>query len=255
MKPSDFAAFNAMLSDCLAMWSGPPSAGITATWFRTLEGYSLPVLSAAFSAHMRDPVNGKFEPKPAHLIEQIERAARNDGRPGAEEAWAVSLAARDERGTVVWTHECAQAWAAAAPIMALRDEVGARMAFKETYARLVAEARARREPVDWQVSEGFCKDLRRAAIAQAVEAGRIPVGSCEALEGGSALLLGVAAGGSGVPDGVRQKMAELRERLTRVDDGPSKADDERERLGALKRAAAERVAAYTGAERSGGQHA
>jgi hypothetical protein len=244
MKPSDLAAFNAMLSDCLSMWSGPPSAGITATWFRTLEGYSLPALSAAFSAHMRDPVNGKFEPKPAHIIEQIERAARNDGRPGAEEAWAISLVARDENNTVVWTHECAQAWGAALPIMDLGDEVGARMAFKETYTRLVAEARNRREAPSWDVSEGFDKEHRRAAVAQAIEAGRIPAGRYPALENNAPLMLGLSKSDSGVPREVRQRLAELRDQFTSVYDGPSEADQERERMAKLKREAAEKVAQF-----------
>jgi len=244
MKPSDLAAFSAMLSDCLSMWSGPPSAGITATWFRTLEGYDMPTLSAAFSAHMRDPVSGKFEPKPAHIIEQIERAARNDGRPGAEEAWAISLAANDEHDTVVWTHECAQAWGAASPILALGDEVGARMAFKETYTRLVTDARNRREPVAWDVSEGFDKDRRRIAVSQAVEAGRIPAGRYESLEHSAPLLIGYSGEASGMPESVRQRLAELRDQFTRVDDGPSEADQERERLAKLKREAAQKVAQY-----------
>lgn len=243
MKPSDLDAFNAMLSECLSMWGNPPSAGITATWFRTLAGYDLPTLSAAFSAHMRDPVNGKFQPLPGHIIEQIERAAKNDGRPGSEEAWAISLAARDELDTVVWTNECAQAWGAAAPILEMGDEVGARMAFKETYARLVAEARARREPASWEVSEGFDKDRRRAAIAHAIEAGRIPVGRYPAVEYAAPLLLGSSVT-VGMPEEVRQRLAELREQFTRRHEGPSEADAERERLESLKRAAAEKVEQY-----------
>lgn len=242
MKPSDLAEFNSILSECLSMWGNPPSAAITATWFRTLAGYDLPTLSAAFSAHMRDPVNGRFQPLPGHIIEQIERAAKNDGRPGAEEAWAISLAARDENDTVVWTHECAQAWGAAAPIMELGDEVGARMAFKETYARLVAEARARREPASWDVSEGFDKDRRRVAISQAIEAGRIPAGRYAAIEFNAPLLLGAAVSPAvGMPDDVRKRLNELREQLARGYEGPSEADVERERLGSLKRAAAQKV--------------
>lgn len=242
MKPSDLAEFNAILSECLSMWGNPPSAGITATWFRTLAGYDLPTLSAAFSAHMRDPQNGKFEPKPAHIIEQIERAAKNDGRPGAEEAWAISLAARDERDTVVWTHECAQAWGAAAQIMEMGDEVGARMAFKETYTRLVAEARARREPASWDVSEGFDKDRRRVAISQAIEVGRIPAGRYVAIEHDAPLMLGCSFEASKeIPAAVRQKLAELRDQFTRKHEGPSEADLERERMEELKRAQAEKV--------------
>lgn len=238
MKPSDLTEFNAILSDCLSMWSGPPSAGITATWFRTLAGYELPMLSAAFSAHMRDPANGKFEPKPAHIIEQIERMVKNDGRPGPEEAWAISLSARDEGDTVVWTHECAQAWGSSSPIMDMGDEVGARMAFKETYTRLVAEARLRREPASWEVSEGFDKDRRRSAVNRAIEAGRIPAANYLAI-GHSSSLESVAYGG--VPAEIRQRLAELRVKWSMKTEEKSESDMERERLENLKLESAEKV--------------
>lgn len=248
MKQADFDAFHAILAECLAMWDKVPSATATAVWFRALAGYELHMLTAAFSAHMRDPQNGKFEPKPAHIIEQIERAAKNDGRPGAEEAWAISLAARDEQDTVVWTSECCQAWAACQPVLQMGDEVGARMAFKEAYARLVAEARAMCAPVVWEVSEGFDKDRRRIALATAVEAGRIPAGSFHAIEMSPALLLGNDLPTTGIPDHIRQRFAELRDQFTRRYDGPSEADIERERLDALKRDAQAKVEQYNGAE-------
>jgi len=241
MKKADFDEFHAILSDCLSMWSGPPSAGISAIWFRTLAAYDLPTLSAAFSAHMRDPANGKFEPKPGHIVEQIERLARLDGRPGQEEAWAIALGARCEADTVVWTHECVQAWAAAAkPVMDLGDDVGARMAFKEAYSRLVAEARARFEPVSWEVSEGFDSERRRIAVVRAVEAGRISAGQYTAIEHITPLMLGGTTA-SGIPAAVRQKLAELRDQFTRRYDGPSEADEERDRLADLKRAQAQKV--------------
>jgi hypothetical protein len=243
MKPSDLADFNAILSDCLSMWGNPPSAGITATWFRTLAGYDMPTLSAAFSAHMRDPVNGKFQPLPGHIVEQIERAAKLDGRPGQEEAWAISLGARSEDETVVWTHECAQAWAAAKPVMDIGDEVGARMAFKETYSRLVAEARARFEPALWEVSEGFDGERRRIALARAIETGRISAGQYHAIEHITPLMLAGSTTG-GIPASVRQKLAELRDQFTRKYDGPSESDAERKRLADLKRAQAEKVEQY-----------
>lgn len=244
MKQADFDAFHAILAECLAMWDKVPSATATAVWFKALSGYDLGTLSAAFSAHMRDPANGKFEPKPAHIIEQIERASKNDGRPGAEEAWAISLAARDEQDTVVWTTECCQAWAACQSVLQMGDEVGARMAFKEAYARLVAEARASFSPAVWEVSEGFDKDRRRIAMATAVEAGRIPAGSVHAIEMSSALLLGNDLPTTGMPDHIRQRFAELRDLFTRRYDGPSEADIERERLDALKRDAKAKVEQY-----------
>lgn len=244
MQKSDFNAFHAILSDCLSVWSGPPNATIAAIWFRSLSEYSLKTLSAAFSSHMRDPANGKFEPKPGHIVEQIERLAKLDGRPGPEEAWAISLAARSEDDTVVWTNECVQAWFAAKPVMDMGDEVGARMAFRETYARLVAEARARLEPVSWEVSEGFDKDRRRAAVSEAIEAGRIPAGKYAAIEHSPSLLLGCSIRTGGIPDDVREKLAALREKLTSRYEGPSEADEERERLAELKRVQAQKAEQY-----------
>lgn len=241
MKRSDFDGFHALLTGIMAMWDKVPTAQTTAVWFRSLEGHDLSTLSAAFSAHMRDPANGKFEPKPAHIIEQIERAAKNDGRPGPEEAWAISLAAADEFDTVVWTTECAQAWAAAQPVMQMGDEIGARMAFKESYARMVADARQRGEAAAWEVSEGFDQDRRRVAIAKAVEAGRIQAGQHLAIEHTPSLLLSYGAKSSGIPPEVLKKMNELREQFTRRHDGPSEADAERERLAELKRAQQEKV--------------
>ena len=235
MKQADFDAFHAILSDCLLMWGVAPSAGVTAIWFRTLSGYDLGTLSAAFSAHMRDPANGKFEPKPGHIVEQIERMAKLDGRPGPEEAWAISLSARSEDDTVVWTNECAKAWVSAKPVIDMGDEVGARMAFRETYSRLVAEARARFEAASWEVSEGFDKERRRIAVSEAVEAGRIPAGKYTAIEHSATLLLGGSRKTTGIPDDVRQKLASLREQLTRRHDGPSEADEERKRTDQLKR--------------------
>lgn len=240
MQQSELKAFHAILSDCLSFWSGPPSATIAAIWFRTLSAYELPTLSAAFSAHMRDPVNGKFEPKPGHIVEQIERMAKLDGRPGQEEAWAISLGARSEDETVVWTHECVQAWVAAKPVMDLGDEVGARMAFKETYSRLVAEARARFEPATWEVSEGFDGERRRIAVARAIETGRISAGRYTAIEHITPLMLASSTAG-GIPAAVRQKLADLRDQFTRQYDGPSEADAEREHLAELKRAQAQKV--------------
>jgi hypothetical protein len=245
MKQSDFDAFHALLTSCLSMWDKAPTAAVSAVWFRSLAEFDIQALSTAFSAHMRDPVNGKFEPKPAHIIEQIDRAAKNDGRPGPEEAWSISLTARDEADTVVWTNECAKAWGSAAPIMELGDEVGARMAFKETYARLVAEARARREPASWELSEGFDKDRRRAAIARAVEDGRIPANRYGSIDYTPTLLLGGPS--AGMPDAARQKFDELRKKWSAQSDAPSDADVERERLAQLKSESAEKVRRFEGA--------
>lgn len=94
-----------------------------------------------------------------------------DGRPGADEAWA--MIPQDEAGSVVWTDEMAQAWGTARFLLRENDRVGARMAFKEAYQKLVADARDQRRPVHWTPSLGHDKAGREAVIVEAVKAGRL----------------------------------------------------------------------------------
>ena len=146
-------------------------AGAKGMFFAAMAGYSLPAVRAALSAHCLDRVRGRFTPKPADLIEQIEIAAEKDGRPGSEEAWAIALTSRDEADTVVWTVETAEAFALCQPVLQMGDEVGARMAFKESYARIVAAARAVRRPAQWAASLGWDIAKRTAVLSRAATSG------------------------------------------------------------------------------------
>lgn len=95
----------------------------------------------------------------------------DDGRPGVEEAWA--MIPRDEATSIVWTEEMAQAYGKAAPLLDEGDKIGARMAFKEAYAKLVAEARDRKQPPKWTPSLGDDVNGRQLALIDAVRAGRM----------------------------------------------------------------------------------
>lgn len=95
----------------------------------------------------------------------------DDGRPGPEEAWAQIP--KSEAETVVWCEEAAQAYGVALPLLEEGDHVGARMAFREAYAKRVADARTSGKPVQWLVSLGHDQRGRQEAIAQAVTQGRI----------------------------------------------------------------------------------
>ena len=67
-------------------------------------------------------------------MKHIEAAQDNDSRPGADEAWGILIRLiRDERETGVLS----EGWATCQPILDLGDEVGARLAFRETYRRQV----------------------------------------------------------------------------------------------------------------------
>ena len=177
MREADYAEFSALLDAVCGLLSRGayrPSGQNTALFFRALLRYDLADVRAALDAHVADPVRGRFVPVPADLIAQLQGAAADDGRPGPEEAWAIAMRAQDEADTVVWTEEIAQAWIIARPILDNGDEVGARMAFKEAYGRLLGNARNAGKPPAWSASLGFDPQLREVALDAAVHAGRLP---------------------------------------------------------------------------------
>lgn len=94
----------------------------------------------------------------------------DDGRPGAEEAWA--MIPKDEDASVVWTEEMARAFGIARALLE-GDPIAARMAFKEAYAKEISDARAARKPPRWIPSLGFEKSGRQAAIQEAIDKCRI----------------------------------------------------------------------------------
>ncbi len=95
----------------------------------------------------------------------------DDGRPGVEEAWA--MLPKDEQTTAVWTVEMSQAGAVVHDLLDRGDEVAARMAFKEAYAKACQAARDRGEPVSWSASLGWDKGGRESVLKAAVIAGRL----------------------------------------------------------------------------------
>jgi hypothetical protein len=108
-------------------------------------------------------------PMPAHLIGKRQAT---DGRPTADEAWAMCPRSEDE--SLFWTEEMAQAYGVAAPLLQHGDQVAARKAFIDRYESLVATARAAGVPRKVTPSFGFDRNGREAAVHRAVERGLIP---------------------------------------------------------------------------------
>lgn len=135
--------------------------------------------------------------RPLTMADIVERMQQDDGRPGADEAWA--LCPKAEADAAVWTDEMRAAFFVAWPVLAGGDEIAARMAFKQSYDRLVREARDQRKPIAWALSAGQDRDATAQALEKAVELGRIGRGQAAAMlpalpdNGPIALLL---AGGS-----------------------------------------------------------
>ena len=110
----------------------------------------------------RKELKGKL--RIADVIERID-----DGRPGANEAWA--MIPKDESGTVVWTREMAESFGIAYPLIIDGDHVAARMAFIEAYKTRCTEARNNGTPVKWEPSLGHDRNGREHVLLAAVEKG------------------------------------------------------------------------------------
>jgi hypothetical protein len=239
MVEADFTEFSELLDAVCSLLSRGayvPNGTNTALFFRALQDHPINAVRDAFEAHVKDPQRGRFVPTPADVIAQLLGATENDGRRGTEEAWAMSLQAADEAVTLVRTDEMAMAWGVAQPVFALGDKVGARMAFREAYERLVAEARKARQPVRWLVSEGHDKRLRADVVRAAVADGRLSQWELQALPAPPVQPLLELVGGTELSresEAERTGRAALRALRNRLAQGAG-ADDEPGRDGQAK---------------------
>lgn len=240
MHRDDFKGFAQMLDDVAGLKREVYTAGQKAMFFRALQAYSFEAVRSGLDAHVRDPDRGRFLPMPADVIAQIVGHAANDGRPGAEEAWAIASQASDEGATVVWTEEIAQAWGISRSVAATGDDIGARMAFKEAYQRLVREARERGISASWSPTFGHDSERRQIALQAAATAGRIEASLAIECQRQEVPLLAFTAS-EGDSQAKREAVAALqalRDRMSRPYDGPSEADLQRERTERQKAKAA-----------------
>lgn len=130
-----------------------------------LADYSLDSVLAALRRCRRE-ISGRLT-----LAAIIERVQAADEMPGPDEAWAIM--SRPESDTVVMTEQMGGAMQSARPLLADGDKIGARMAFKDAYTRIVADAREKRIKPKWFVSLGRDKEGRAQPIAEAVRTGKL----------------------------------------------------------------------------------
>jgi hypothetical protein len=179
MHSRDVPAFADLLAGVFDAYNRvAPQSTTQMLWLRMLEPYDFQAVSAAFSQYVAN--EAKFPPTPAQILALLGHGT-GDNRPSADEAWATALLSRDEAETVVWTQETAQAFVSCRSVLDLGDEVGARMAFKGAYDRLVSRARNERRPVAWQASLGWDADRRERALTAAGNAGLLPAPHVAAL--------------------------------------------------------------------------
>lgn len=140
-----------------------------AMYWEILKDYDLDQVLGAITRHMK---SAKFFPAPVELLEYIPAASANQ-HIGADEAWAIVIESFDEESTVVMTPQIAEARGIALPIFQSSDEVGARVAFRDAYNRIIKTSPSPK----WFVSEGFDKARKADAVANAIQLGRLTAGS------------------------------------------------------------------------------
>lgn len=168
-RNEDKKEFAALVSATLKVYRAEADREVLKLWWAVLARYKMADVRAGFSAFLSSP-SSKFQPVPADIVGAIDKA-KPDGRPGADEAWA--MIPRDEYASCVMTEEMAHALRVAQPLLNEGDQVAARMAFKESYARLVDAAKRAGTPVKWFPSLGQDKEAREACLAEAVRLGRL----------------------------------------------------------------------------------
>lgn len=172
MRIEDKTEFTKLLAASMAIYERQITSGFVDIFFSALSGYPLEVVREALNRHLQDPDGGRFAPKPADLIRQVVTAKASDGRPGKDEAWAIAQRSLDESETVVTSEEILEALSIARPFLEGRgDKVAARMAFIESYERIIAGKRSSGKAHEWIVSLGEDKSRRAPAIQSAKASG------------------------------------------------------------------------------------
>ncbi len=214
-----------------------PETSILMAWWETLQQYPIRVVASAFVSYCDE--NGEFAPVPAGIAK---RCKLSDGRPGVEEAWAIALTSQDEADTVVWTQEAAEAFAICQPVLDMGDDVGARMAFKEAYTRIVMQARSASTQVRWSASLGWDMTRRTAALTKASVAGLLAAPVVAALLPPPESTSSNDAGARNQIDKIKQMMATMNDEKQRA----AELHDQRERdaTAEAKRSANEKVRNY-----------
>ncbi|HEC1649724.1 TPA: hypothetical protein R1156_001639 [Yersinia enterocolitica] len=206
----DKREFAEIMKATLAIYGKDASKAVLELYWNALLPNDIDTVRQAFSNWLTDPDQGRFSPKPADIIRNIQHIAGKPDWLSANEAWALALPAQDEANTVIWTNEIAQAWNIAQPIMQEGDKVGARMAFIAAYERLSKAAQGTGRTPEWSVSEGWDKETVKGAVEQAVTIGLLPKPKAEKYQ---LLLSDKGKLGNGVPTKIRHFLDELKDKI------------------------------------------
>lgn len=138
--------------------------------FEILYEYPIEKILGALFIHAKKQ---KFAPSPADVVDIL--SAQLPRHLGPEEAWAIALRSFDEALPVVLTQQILEAKALVQDIWDSGDAIATRMAFRETYNRILLTA----SDPKWFLTQGDDKSLTADVVQKAVDMGRLPPGSAE----------------------------------------------------------------------------
>lgn len=157
MKEEDSKKFFEFLEGCGLIYGREVKDAQAAIFFNALAEYSFVDVEKSFNTHIK---SSKFFPTPSDIIQNIPRPMNS--HVGADEAWQVALNAMDESTSVIVNNEILQARECAMDIYYSGDKVGARMAFRDAYNRIILQS----PKPTWFVSLGHDKDGREHVKAK-----------------------------------------------------------------------------------------
>lgn len=162
MKPSEDSRLLEIVRATGEIYSRQVSVAAALMFLADLDHFTSQEVIAALSKCRKEL---RMFPSVAEVISRVD-----DGRPGVEEAWGMIPKSEDD--SVVWTDEMAEAWGSCRGMIE-HDPVAARMAFKETYTKIVAEKRNQGKKPNWFPSLGLHVNLREVALVHAASKLRI----------------------------------------------------------------------------------
>ncbi|WP_027815202.1 hypothetical protein [Paraburkholderia bannensis] len=243
MKATDRKEFFAVLARTFETFGKPlPSGDVLTVWWTKLEPFPIEVVCAAFSRHID---TSEFPPVPAAILKLLPR--ESDGHVQPDEAWSIAVRLLDERNTVVWNSQIAEAWGKISHL-ADGDETAARMAFRAAYADVLDRARALNTPAKWVVTLGWDVEQREQIVTEAVRQNRLSIAHAKA----AVPLLAGPSEESAVTPQAEQQLAKLRSICAGIGAvsaraavaGAERAREAIDDLARAKQQTAARVAAY-----------
>lgn len=101
MVEHDKAQFAQMMIGTMQIYGKQPSEMVIQLYWSVLERFTIEQVEHGLKAHLNDPEQGKFQPKPADIIRHIE-GTKADRKTLAEVAWRKVLDNVDRYSSVVF---------------------------------------------------------------------------------------------------------------------------------------------------------